>query len=242
MNRTYLVLALAASVVLSVGCTTKSYVRQQTTPIINKTNQLDDLTAKNNNAIRDVDERAQQGIRGVQGRADEVNQKALAAGEQAGQAQSLATQASNGVTSLANTVANLDNYRPVKEAAVHFGFDKDNLTAEAKQELDQLIAEMPNVKHYIVTVEGGADAVGAASYNYDLSERRANAVIQYLAANGNVPAHKIFPIGLGKDKPVADNKTREGRAQNRRVDVQLMTNTVEDNTSARASVPSTPQP
>ena len=49
MNRTYLVLALAASVVLSVGCTTKSYVRQQTTPIINKTNQLDDLTAKNNN-------------------------------------------------------------------------------------------------------------------------------------------------------------------------------------------------
>jgi OmpA-OmpF porin, OOP family len=80
-------------------------------------------------------------------------------------------------------------------------------------------------------LEGGTDSVGAADYNYDLSQRRANSVIQYLATKYNVPAHKIYVIGLGKDKPVEDNKTKAGRADNRRVDVRLMTNTVGGSTS-----------
>jgi outer membrane protein OmpA-like peptidoglycan-associated protein len=58
-----------------------------------------------------------------------------------------------------------------------------------------------------------------------LSERRADSVIQYLSSKYNIPAHKIYLIGLGKDKPVDDNKRREGRAANRRVNVRLMTNT-----------------
>ena len=65
----------------------------------------------------------------------------------------------------------------------------------------------------------------ASDYNYALSQRRANAVIQYLASQHNIPAHKIYLIGLGKDKPVESNKTADGRAKNRRVDVRLMTNT-----------------
>jgi outer membrane protein OmpA-like peptidoglycan-associated protein len=72
--------------------------------------------------------------------------------------------------------------------------------------------------------------VGSADYNYDLSQRRANSVIQYLASKYNVPAHKIYVIGLGKDKPVETNNTKAGRADNRRVDVRLMTNTVGDTT------------
>ena len=79
-------------------------------------------------------------------------------------------------------------------------------------------------------MEGGTDSVGSADYNYDLSQRRANSVIQYLASKYNVPAHKIYVIGLGKDKPVESNKTKAGRADNRRVDVRLMTNTVGDTT------------
>jgi OmpA-OmpF porin, OOP family len=232
MKRTSLVLVMAGSMIFTAGCTTKKYVRQQTTPIIEKTNELDDLTAKNSNAIRDVDSRAQQGIQSVQAKAAEVDRKALAAGQQADQAQSLASDASNRVSSLSNTVANLDNYRPVVETSVQFGFNKDTLTSKAKAALDQLIAELPNAKHYIVAVEGGADSVGDKNYNYDLSERRASAVIQYLASMGNVPAHKIFLIGLGKDKPVAPNTTAAGRAKNRRVDVRLMTNTQEGNETA----------
>jgi len=241
MNRTWLTVLLAASTLASVGCASKNYVRQQTTPLINKTNELDDLTAKNSNSIKDVDARAQAGIQGVQAKAAEVDQKALAAGDQAQQAQTLANAATQRVDTLTSTVANLDNYRVVTETSVKFGFNKDNLTKKSKDALDQLAADLPNTKGYIVTLEGGTDSVGGADYNYGLSQRRANSVIQYLASKYNVPAHKIYVIGLGKDKPVESNDNSKGRAMNRRVDVRLMTNTVGENAQPSAgSTPPTP--
>jgi outer membrane protein OmpA-like peptidoglycan-associated protein len=217
----------------TVGCASKNYVRQETTPLINKTNELDDLTAKNTNAIKDVDARAQAGIQQVTAKAAEVDQKAQAASDQAAQAQTQADNAVHRVDSLQNTVANLDNYRVVTETAVHFGFDKDNLTKQAQEELDKLATDVANAKGYIITVEGGTDSVGNADYNYSLSERRADSVIQYLASQHGVPAHKIYLIGLGKDKPVDSNKTRDGRAKNRRVDVRLMTNSTDGGTPAQ---------
>jgi OmpA-OmpF porin, OOP family len=230
-------LMLAAALAASLGCTTKNYVRQQTTPLINKTNELDDLTAKNSKDIKDVDQRAQAGIQEVQAKAAEVDQKALAAGTAADKAQQSANGAAQGVDALANTVVNLDNYHPVVETAVHFGFNKDNLTKEAKEAIDQLAASVAGTKGYIITVEGGADSVGSEEYNYDLSQRRAQAVIQYLAAEKSVPAYKIYQIGLGKDKPVESNKTRDGRAKNRRVDIRLMTNTGAGATPASNQTP-----
>ncbi len=237
MTRTSLLILLATSMVASVGCSSKNYVRQETTPLINKTNELDDLTAKNTKDIKDVDARAQAGIQAVQAKAAEIDQKALAAGQTADQAQTVANAATTRVDILTNTVANLDNYRPVAETSVHFGFNKDNLTKKAKEALDQLASDVPNTKGYIVTVEGGTDAIGPADYNYDLSQRRANAVIQYLASQHSVPAHKIYLIGLGKDKPVDSNKTSDGRAKNRRVDVRLMTNTAGDNANPAQPAP-----
>jgi len=234
MNRKLLLLtgALSLSMVFSVGCSTKNYVRNQTTPLIDKTNELDDLTAKNTRDIKDADARAQKGIQDVQAKAAEADQKALAAGKSADEAQGLATQASNRVTSLANTVANLDNYRPLVETTVHFAFDKAILTAKARQALDELGGDIPNAKHYIIVIDGNTDSTGPADYNYQLSQRRASAVIQYLAQKYEVPAHKIFVIGLGKDKPVASNASTTGRAKNRRVDIRLMTNTSEDQTAS----------
>lgn len=240
MNRTTLIVLLATSMVASVGCASKNYVRQETTPLINKTNELDDLTAKNSKEIKDVDARAQAGIQAVQAKTVEVEQKAQAAGQQATQAQTLADTATHRVDTLQNTVANLDNYHVVTETSVHFGFDKDNLTKKAKEALDQLASDVPNTKGYIIAVEGGADSVGSQEYNYDLSQRRADAVIQYLASEHNIPAHKIYLVGLGKDKPVESNKTRDGRAKNRRVDVRLMTNTTGETTPAQQ--PSAPNP
>ena len=107
---------------------------------------------------------------------------------------------------------------------------------KAQEALDQLAADVTNAKGYIITVEGGTDSVGSQDYNYDLSERRADSVIQYLASKHSIPAHKVYLVGLGKDKPVESNKTREGRAKNRRVDVRLMTNTGE------ATAPAQQQP
>jgi outer membrane protein OmpA-like peptidoglycan-associated protein len=225
MNRTSLTLMLAATLAASIGCTSKNYVRQQTTPLINKTNELDDMTAKNSKDIKDVDQRAQAGIQAVQAKATEVDQKALAAGSDADKAQMSANTATQRVDALTKAVVNLDNYRPVVETAVHFGFNRDDLTKDAKEAIDQLAASVAGTKGYIITVEGATDSVGSSEYNYELSERRANAVIQYLAAEKDVPAYKIYLIGLGKDKPVDSNKTRDGRAKNRRVDIRLMTNT-----------------
>lgn len=238
MTRTSLTLVLVAAVFGTIGCSTKNYVRQETTPLINKTNELDDLTAKNSKEIKDVDARAQAGIQAVQAKAGEVDAKALAAGKSADEAQTLANNAVNRVDSLTNAVANLDNYRPIAETSVHFGFNKDNLTKKAQEALDQLANDIASAKGYIITVEGGTDSVGGADYNYALSERRADAVIQYLASQHNVPAHKIYLIGLGKDKPVESNKTADGRAKNRRVDVRLMTNTA-GGTTTPAETPST---
>jgi OOP family OmpA-OmpF porin len=229
MTRTSLVICLAASMAATVGCSSKNYVKQQTTPLINKTNELDDLTAKNSRDIKDVDARAQAGIQAVNAKTTEVEQKAQTAGQNAASAQQLADAANNRVGVLTNTVANLDNYRPVAETSVKFGFNKDNLTPKAKEALDQLAGSISGTKGYIITLEGGTDSVGPADYNYDLSQRRANSVIQYLATKYQVPAHKIYVIGLGKDKPVETNKTSTGRADNRRVDVRLMTNTQGEN-------------
>jgi OOP family OmpA-OmpF porin len=123
----------------------------------------------------------------------------------------------------------------VSETAVLFGFNKANLTSKDREELDALGAQIPNVKNYIVQIEGRCDSVGSKEYNYQLSQRRAAAVTQYLASRYGVPAHKIFVIGLGKDAPVDSNTTRAGRAENRRVDIRLMTNNLDAPASASAA-------
>ncbi len=235
MNRTWLTIFIAVGMAATVGCSSKNYVRSQTTPLINKSNELDDLTAKNSRDIKDVDARAQSNAQTLQNKAAEIDQKAIAAGQQAGQAQTLASNAAQRVDLLSNRVANLDNYSPVTETSVKFGLNKDNLTKQAKEELDQLAAQVASTKGYVITVEGATDSTGSADYNYALSQRRANAVIQYLAAEKSIPAYKIYLIGLGKDKPAESNKTSDGRAKNRRVDVRLMTNST-DKTDSSANV------
>jgi len=213
-----------AGLALTVGCATKKEVTRETTPMTNKINELDDLTAQTTRNIRSLDSRTQQDIQGVKSKAGEADQHALAAGQQADQAQQLAANALNGTNALAERVANFDNYTPLTEVAVHFAFNKADLTRQDKQQLDQLAQQIPNAKGYIVQIEGNTDSVGDAQYNYQLSQRRASSVTQYLAHKYNVPPHKIYVIGLGKDRPESKNATAQGRAENRRVDVRLMSN------------------
>lgn len=217
-------IAGALSLLLATGCTTKNYVKNQTTPIIQKTNELDDATATNNRNIQDVDKRAQQGISQAQQSADAATQNAQKAGQSANSAQQSAQEAVNRADSLAGVVANLDNYKQLANVSVTFGFDKSNLTKSDKQQLDQFASQLQSSKGYILALTGGTDSVGDAQYNYDLSQRRADAVVQYLASKYNIPPHKFYLIGIGKDQAVASNKTASGRAKNRRVDVQLLSN------------------
>ena len=214
----------ALSLLLATGCTTKNYVRSQTTPLVNHTNELDDATATNNRNIHDVDQRATQGIQQAQNSANAANQQAQTASQAANQAQQSAQDAVNRADSLASVVGNLDNFKQVATTSVNFGFDKDALTKVDKAELDQFASQLNGTKGYLLEVTGGTDSVGSAAYNYDLSQRRAQAVVQYLASKYNVPAHKFYLIGIGKDQEVASNNTATGRAKNRRVDIRLLSN------------------
>lgn len=238
MNRISVVaLLVAGTLPFSVGCASKKYVRNTTQPTVNKVNELDDLTAKTSTDIKETDRRAQQGIQSVQAKASAADDKAVAAGQSANQAQQLAQQVSGRADQLSNTVANLDNYKPVAESTVHFAFNQYVLTKKAKEALDQLAEQLPNAKHGILVIDGNADSVGDAQYNYMLSKRRADAVIAYLESKHQIPAYRIYTIGLGEDKPVQDNKTAKGRAENRRVDVRLMTNINDENNAQTASAP-----
>lgn len=214
----------ALSLLAVTGCSTKNYVRSQTQPVIEKTNELDDATAKNNRAIHDVDDRAQAGIKQAQSSADTANQQAQSANMAAKQADQSAQDAVTQADSLASVVANIDSYKQVSETSVTFAFDKAELTRKGKTALDAFAAQLGNTRGYILEVTGGTDSTGSAQYNYDLSQRRAQAVVQYLASQHQVPAHKFYLIGIGKDQEVASNSTASGRAKNRRVEIQLLSN------------------
>jgi OmpA-OmpF porin, OOP family len=225
MNRFGFVVTAAALTVFGVsGCATKNYVRNQTAPLVDHTGQLEQKTADNNRQIHDVDQRAQSGIQQAQSSADQANTSAQTASNQANQANQAAGDVANRADSLDAVVKGLDNYHQLADVTVTFGFDKSVLTADDKQQLDSFAGQLGSAKSYILAVTGGTDTVGSAQYNYELSNRRADAVVQYLASKYNISPRRFYLIGIGKDQQVAPNNTREGRQQNRRVKVQLLSN------------------
>ena len=231
------VLASALALTLTVGCSSKNYVRSQTAPIIQQTNDLDTKTASDHRNIVDTDERAQRGISGAMTAAGTADQHAQAAGQSADAAGKSAQEAYNRVDSLSGVVANLDNYKPVSDVSVTFGFDKAVLTASDKKELDSFATNLSSARSYILEVTGGTDSVGDANYNYQLSQRRADAVVTYLASKYNIPPHKFYLIGIGKDQQVASDRTAAGRAKNRRVEIKLMTNMSTDQPTTATAAP-----
>ena len=217
-------LAVGLVVAGATGCATKNYVHTQTAPLVTHTDQLDTQTAENNRNIRDVDDRSQAGVKQAQGAADSATQNAQNASKSAGDAQTSADNAVHRADSLDSVVKGLDNYKAMANVSVTFGFDKTVLTKDDRDQLDTFAAQLGTAKSYILEVTGGTDSTGPAEYNYELSQRRADAVVQYLASKYGIAAHRFYLIGIGKDNAVAPNTTAEGRKQNRRVEIQLLSN------------------
>ncbi len=239
MGKYRLGIGAAALALMGVtGCATKNYVRTQTAPLAEQTTQLEDKTADNNRQIKDVDSRAQAGIQQAQSAADAANQNAQNASKSAGDAQTAANDAVNRADSLDSVVKGLDNYKQMADVTVNFGFDKAVLTSDDQAQLDSFAAQLGNAKSFILEVTGGTDSVGPAQYNYDLSQRRADAVVQYLASKYSIPARRFYLIGIGKDEMVAPNNTADGRHKNRRVEVQMLTNMSGQQPQAPAPTPS----
>lgn len=145
--------------------------------------------------------------------------------QQVGQVKTEADQATQGVTDVNQRVSDLDNYEVKYDKTVYFRLNSATLGPDAKKDLDELAQQALGEKGYMIEVAGFADSSGKAARNQALSERRADAVIQYLEQQGNIPLRRILaPAGMGTSHAVADNNTRSGRKQNRRVEVKVLVN------------------
>ena len=208
----------------TIGCSTKNYVRAQTAPIVQNTNELDEKTATDHRNIVATDEKATAGINGAMAAADQANQHALAAGQSADQANQSGAGGGSSREFAERCDRGLDNYKELSDVSVTFGTAKYTLTAADKKELDGIATSLQSARGYLLQVTGGTDTVGGAEYNYKLSQERADAVVAYLSAKYNIPPHKFYLVGIGKDVQVASDKTAAGRAKNRRVEVKVLSN------------------
>ena len=140
-------------------------------------------------------------------------------------AQETADAAVASVNATNERISALDDYEPQTVAAVNFKSGSSILLPDSKTKLDEIATKALNAKGYVLEVSGYADTRGSIERNRMLSQRRADAVIRYLVENHNIPLRRIVtPYGYGETNPVADNETKEGRAENRRVEIKLLVN------------------
>lgn len=233
--------AFGVAVALSLvgeGCATKKHVREAIAPVQNQVNDVEKQTKENHQAIGDLDrqvatadEKAVDAGKRAQAAAEaanNANNAAQQARQQADSAASAAQQAQQGVSKLDQSMQtvdtefqNLDNYKLVTTEHVYFRTGASTLSKEDQEKLDAAVQSLGNMKSYLVEVEGYADRTGDKVYNRELSRKRADAVVHYLAVEHTVPLRGIRVLGAGSDFPNADNSNRAARKENRRVDIKI---------------------
>lgn len=234
-NRSLAIFGAAAMILTGTGCATKKHVRQVVAPVEARVGGVEKKTTDHASAIGEIENNVSR----VDEKAMDAERKARAAGESADRANQAAQQAGTAAqqaglradearkmaessrSRLGEVVENLDNYKMVSTENILFGLNKANLTKEAKAQLDAAVEKIRNSKNYVLEIQGFTDRTGAASTNLALSQKRADAVVRYLTVQHNVPLRKINVLGIGEDDPNADNKTREGRKQARRVEIKV---------------------
>jgi len=148
---------------------------------------------------------------------------ARAAQQSADQAQQAADHALAAIRATNGRISEIDDYTPARSATIHFKVNSAALSAEAKAQLDELAEQAKSDKGFVIQVQGFASSDGGKEYNRRLSARRAEAVVRYLAEDRDIPLRRIvIPFGYGDAKPVADNGTRQGRQENRRVELTIL--------------------
>lgn len=200
----------------------KKWVNRQVSPVRDRLNELDQLTAKNANDIKDVDARAQAGIQKAQSTADQAGQQANQATTQATQAQQVAQRADARTTQLNTTVSNLDQYSQITDTELHFRSSQTTLNDKAKAALDGIAQQLAGQKGYIVEIQGYSQSRG--QLGIQRSQNMADAVVRYLVIDHQVPVYRIYRVGMGNAPAdtTADAKANTGTV----VHVMLMHNSL----------------
>lgn len=176
----------------------------------------------------------------LSGQLDELAAVSNAARGGAKAAQETADAAITGVNATNERISALDDYVVQQNIAINFRVGSAVLTTENKAKLDDIAKQAFNAKGYVLEVSGFASADGSTEANRRLSQRRADTVIRYLVEEHRIPLRRIItPYGYGEAQAVADNTTRDGRAQNRRVEVKVLVNRGLIQGAPVMSVPST---
>ncbi len=249
MKYTMITASLALGLLASTGCATHKYVAKSVAPVEthvsavetkndakntdqdktiadqgNQITELDRNLSRTKEQLTDTDSKATSAGQAAQ----QANQAAQQAGQAAGNAQqtadtarSSADQANQGVTRVERTMDAMNKYQMTTSSTVLFALNSAKLTADGKKELDELAKQASGLQRYVIEVQGFTDKTGPVSLNEALSQARAEKVARYLANEHQIPVRSIATLGSGYAMPVADDKTREGRKQNRRVEVRL---------------------
>jgi len=234
--------ALALSL-LGTGCVaTHKYVAKTVAPVEQrvgatetKNTDQDKQLAGHTTEIADLDKdvsQTKEKLRDTDAKATQAGEAARMADQKAGAAQQSAdgakqaadgarTFAEQGLNKMDKTVQAMNKFQVAKEDAILVDFNKDTLTADAKAKLDEIAQQTSGMDRYVIELQGFTDKTGSPTYNETLSEARVQAVARYLANEHQVPVRSISMLGAGYARPVADDKTREGRKMNRRVEVKL---------------------
>jgi len=217
----------------STACATKKFVRTSVGEVNDKVDSVgrsleetQERTRQNESKITEVDQKAQAAGQAASG----ADQKAAGAATAAQQAQSAATQAASAATAAGSKAEAVDKAAKrlmfevvLSEDEGNFAFGKTMLPDDAKTKLDQMITRIKaDPKGAFFEIEGHTDNVGDKMYNEKLGMERAEAVKRYLYEQHQIPLHKMNVISYGEDKPVAPNKDKAGRAQNRRVVIKVL--------------------
>jgi OmpA-OmpF porin, OOP family len=235
LNRRWSVLGiviLAGMMVLS-GCASRKYVRNQVSTLEPAIQEASNGVKENAERIDAVDRRAQQGVTAAgaaDAKATQAQQAAQAAAtaaqaaqRQADTANQAVQQAGNRITTIETRLSNLnDNYTAAETQTVTFTVNSSTLSDQAKSTLDRVAMQVSGQRTgYMIELQGFTDNSGSENYNINLSQRRAESVLRYLVSK-NIPLFRVSIVGLGEENPVAPNNTRQGRDQNRRVEVKLL--------------------
>jgi outer membrane protein OmpA-like peptidoglycan-associated protein len=205
----------------------KKYVQRQTDPIRDRVNELDELTANNTKAIKDVDARAQQGIQMASSKANEADQHALDAQAKAQAAQNTAQQANTHLSNVEQVVGNIDQYKASTQTEIRFKPGQSVLSKNAKDALDEMATPLKSQRGYIIEVQGFSS--GQAQVAIQNSQKMAESVVRYLVLTHDIPVYRIYLVGMGNAPTPSDSADGKAkRTSGGRVEVSLLKNNLEN--------------